>query len=596
MCGIAGYIGTSNAKDELINCLKLLEYRGYDSAGIAVFDADKILTTKCAGKISNLEKIITQDKACCGIAHTRWATHGLASFENSHPHSSNNEKWCIVHNGIIENYSEIKNQLKKENYSFKSQTDTEVVANLLQKNETTTPLKTLIKTCNMLKGSYALACLHQDFPNNIFLAKNKSPLYVAHKNECIYIASDPICFAKKVDEYYSLQDEQFCQASPSGITFFDKFGNEIQAIPHKNYNISSLIDKGQYEFFMEKEIFETTQILKNIIKKYTNSHFFANFNANFIKKFNNIVFIGCGTAYHAGLMGAKYFEKIVRIKSSCHIASEYRYSSPIIDEKTLCILVSQSGETADTLAVCELAKTHKATTIALTNVTYSTLAHMADYILPVFAGSEIAVASTKAYTAQIAILYIFANYIKNQLSSKNTDIYKKIAKIANNFEIKYQKTLNNVIKTILSAEKVFFIGRDYDYITVKEASLKLKEITYIPTAEHPAGELKHGFLSLVDSNSVVIVLATQKDLLPKTLNGANEVLSRGGKIIFASQYNIPKEQSKDFSHIIKLSKYDDDIMPIISVIYFQLLAYKTAITKNLNPDQPRNLAKSVTVE
>lgn len=596
MCGIAGYIGKNNATNELINSLKLLEYRGYDSAGIAVFGSGKIETTKCAGKISNLEKIITHNKATCGIAHTRWATHGLANYENSHPHSSNDEKWSIVHNGIIENYSELKNQLKNENYTFKSQTDTEVVANLLQKNKSSTPINTLIKTCNMLKGSYAFACLHQDFPGSIFLAKNKSPLYIAHKSDCVYIASDPICFAKKVDEYYSLQDGQFCIASKSNITFFDKFGNETQAKLHKNYNISSLIDKGQYDFFMEKEIFETPQILRNIIKNYKNSHFFDNFNANFIKKFNNIVFIGCGTAYHAGLMGAKYFEKIAHIKSSCHIASEYRYSHPIIDEKTLCILVSQSGETADTLAVCELAKTHKATTIALTNVTYSSLAHMADYVLPVFAGSEIAVASTKAYTAQIAILYIFANYIKKQLTSKNIDIFKKIDKIANNFEINYQKTLNNVIKTILDCEKVFFIGRDFDYITVKEAGLKLKEITYIPTAEHPAGELKHGFLSLVDTNSVVIVLATQKDLLSKTLNGANEVLSRGGKIIFVSQYNISKEQTKDFCHIVKLSKYDDDIMPIVSVIYFQLLAYKTAIFKNLNPDQPRNLAKSVTVE
>lgn len=595
MCGIAGYIGKKCAEQELIQSLKLLEYRGYDSAGIAVFNKKEINITKCAGKICDLEKHITSNTFICGIAHTRWATHGKATNINAHPHLSNSNSWAIVHNGIIENYSILKKDLIQNGYVFNSETDTEVIANLLESNSSLNPINALIQTCNKFNGSYALACIHTKTPNTIYLARKKSPLYVATKNKCTYIASDPICFASKVDEYYSLDDDIFCIATAKKLEFYDNKSKKINLEPIKTSNINSYTDKQDYHYFMEKEIHETPQVLKNIVKIYKNNNIFSKFDENFIKKYNKVIFIGCGTAYHAGLMGTEYLRTYARIDAHCYIASEYRYSNPIVDKNTLCILVSQSGETADTLACCELIKKLGGTTIALTNVLYSSLAKNTDYILPVCAGCEIAVASTKAYIAQISVIYMFALHLQNLLQKKNNKIFKNIIFLSQKIAIPTKKTLNKAIVSIKKSKKVFFIGRNYDYVTICEAGLKLKEITYINTAEHAAGELKHGFLSLVDENSVVFVLATQKHVLDKTLNGANEALSRGAKIILFTQFDLPKEQTINFT-IIKLQKFDEDIMPISCIIYFQMLAYLTSISKGLNPDQPRNLAKSVTVE
>lgn len=596
MCGIAGYIGPNNAQEELLHSLELLEYRGYDSAGIAVQQKNSISITKSTGKISNLKQMVKNNKAVCGIAHTRWATHGAPTNANTHPHLSNDNNWAIVHNGIIENYVTIKKELISGGYKFESETDSEVIANLLQSYSKQNCLEALIKTCNMLIGSYALACINKNKPNTIYLARKKSPLYVALENNSVFVASDPICFLNKANKYFALADDNYCIATTKKLDFFNKDGKKISIQPSVIDNFELSNEKQDYAYYMEKEINQVPSVLKNLVEYYKNISPFNDFNKELLSKYNKIVLVGCGTAYHAGLIGAQYIRQHARIDANCYIASEYRYSEPLIDKNTLCIFVSQSGETADTLGACEMAKQCGATTIALTNVLYSTLARMVDYVLPVCAGTEIAVASTKAYTAQITVLYMLSRHLQNILLNKKFDYIKSIENLSKQICVPKQSVLKKAIEEVIKSEKVFFIGRDYDYTTIKEAGLKLKEITYINTAEHPAGELKHGFLSLVDNNSVVFVLATQKKLLNKTLNGAHEALARGGKVILLSQFNIPNEQTAGFLQKIKLQSFKEELMPITSIAYFQMLAYLTSIQKGLNPDQPRNLAKSVTVE
>lgn len=595
MCGIVGYIGT-NTRKNLIDLLKKLEYRGYDSAGIATLSLGKIKIVKSVGNISNLKKIVDFNiKDKIGIAHTRWATHGKPTLNNTHPHISNDGVWAVVHNGIIENYSELKLKLKKFGFSFYGDTDSEVIGNLFQLNNQNSKIQTIIKSCNLLKGSFALCCINSSCKNTLFLAKNKCPLYVAKGNNALIVASDPICFEEKMTEYYSLEDFEFCEASVKKLVFYDEFGKKILKKPIKIDNFSTSNNKGNYKHYMLKEIYEIPSVLKNITKTYSKSNIFDYFNKEKICQYKKIVLIGCGTAYHASLLGARYIEKFTRVDAHAYIASEFRYKKPRIDKNTLVIMVSQSGETADTIAVCELAKAKGSTTIAVTNVRYSSLAKMADIVLPVCAGPEIAVASTKAYIGQISILYLFSKHLEKTLyGNKNTT--NKFFEFAEAYHLFNEEVLNELVQKLKSSQKAFFIGRDLDYITCLESSLKLKEITYINSSAYPAGELKHGFLALIDDQSYVFVFATQKKLLEKTLNGANEALSRGGKIILITQFEIPKSKTKDFYKIIKLEKYEEELMPFSSIVIGQMLAYKTSTAKNLNPDQPRNLAKSVTVE
>lgn len=604
MCGIAGFIGEQNlTKEFLLGSLKTLEYRGYDSAGMATFENGNILIKKCEGKIANLEKSInTNEKSTCGIAHTRWATHGEPTLVNAHPHLSNNGHWAVVHNGIIENFDILKSDLAKHNYTFYSQTDTEVICNLLEKNFSQNPLSTLIDVCKQLNGSYALACIHKNYPNTLFLAKNKSPLYVATQNNNVMVASDTICFIDKAKLYYSLEDGEFCKAELNSLTFYNSLGQEISKTPQvlNDYNISN--SKQHYNHFMDKEINEVPHVLKNVAKVYGEKNIFGKFNNEFLSKFNKIVLIGCGTAYHASLMGAKFLNDFARVDANAYVASEYRYSNPILNNQTLCIFVSQSGETADTLAVCELAKNAGACTVALTNVLYSTLAKQVNYVLPVCAGTEIAVASTKAYSAQISVLYMLAKHLQNVMFGTQNNYVLDIEQLSEQIQIPTCSNLEPLIGMLApknntpAIKNVFFIGRQYDYVTALEASLKLKEITYIFCAEHPAGELKHGFLALVDQTSLLFAIATNKDLLNKTLNGAFEALARGAKVVLVTQFDLPQETTQKFFKYVKLPAVKDELMPILSISYFQKLAYETSLAKNLNPDQPRNLAKSVTVE
>ena len=598
MCGITAYIGNNGVEKNLINDLKLLEYRGYDSAGIAVVSNKKLLITRAVGCIKNLEdKIVPDANASIGISHTRWATHGEATIDNAHPHSSNNGEWAVVHNGIIENYSEIRNKLIKNGFSFKSETDTEIVAHMLEFYHVDNPMKTLINVCRELKGSFALAVINVNNPHTIYLAKRKSPLYLTKDENEVFVASDPICFSGKSEKYYSLSDDEFCEASQNSLNFFDVNGNEVFKEKMILQNLSCEINKQNFEHYMLKEIYETPDVLKRIVKTYTDNNVFEKIDKSIFFNMSQIIFVGCGTAYHAGLMGANYIESFAKIQARCYVASEFRYSEPLVDNKTLAIFVSQSGETADTLEALTLAKNKGATTIALTNVLYSSLAKKADYILPVCAGPEIAVASTKAYTAQISILNMFAKYLANLIKQTSYDYLQDILLLSQEVNIdSLQEDLKPLSKNIAEKSTAMFIGRNLDYITSEEASLKLKEITYINSQSHPAGELKHGFLALVEKDTYVFVLATQKHLLDKTLNGANEAASRGAKIIFATQFDVECKHIKNLLYTIKLKNLKEDLMPIITIISFQMLSYLTSVERGFNPDKPRNLAKSVTVE
>ena len=597
MCGIVGYIGKNSVEKNLINNLKLLEYRGYDSAGIAVLKEKTIKITKAVGCIKNLEEKLEQEKNVrLGIAHTRWATHGEATESNAHPHVSNNKNWAVVHNGIIENYAELKKDFLDKGLKFNSETDTEVVVQMLEYYQSQSPMETLVKVCNQLSGSFAFAVINSFSPNTLYLAKRKSPLYVAKTENEVFIASDPICFVGKTKMYYTLNDDEFCKVSLSSIEFLDKKCNKLSKELNELGQITTKINKENFEHYMIKEIYETPKVLKRIAKTYQENDVFNKIDKFVLLNMDKVIFVGCGTAYHAGLVGVNYVENFAKIQSRCFVASEFRYSDPIIDNKTLAIFVSQSGETADTLEALSLAKSKGATTIALTNVLYSSIAKKADYVLPVCAGPEIAVASTKAYTAQISILNMFAKYISNILKHTEYDYLKDIFELSNQIDIESLSYLKTLAKELAQKNSAFYIGRGLDYITCEEASLKLKEITYINSQAHPAGELKHGFLALVENGSYLFVLATQKMLLDKTLNGASEASSRGAKIIFATQFNLEDKDIKNLFYTIKLKSLKEDLMPMVAIVSFQMLSYLTSVERGINPDKPRNLAKSVTVE
>ena len=598
MCGIVGYIGKKRkVGEELVNALKFLEYRGYDSAGIATRTLDGFVLEKAEGRILNLEQKIDRNRiASMGIAHTRWATHGEPSEYNAHPHISEDNEWVLVHNGIIDNFGELKRELADEHTHFVSQTDTEVAVQLLAKSREANKMFALIDTCSRLRGSWAFACMNKSDENTMYFARKKSPLYISICDGEVFVASDPICFNGKANDYYSLEDDEFCSASVEGLHFFNTAKEEIwkNSIPMDKFDVDC--DKADYEFFMEKEIAEVPQALARVAKTYTDNNVFEYFTKENLKKFNKVHIIGCGTAYHAGLMGAKFIQKEARIEAGAYVASEYRYSDPIVDENTLCIFVSQSGETADTLAALELAKSRGAKIVALTNVLYSTIAKNAEIIFPVCAGPEIAVASTKAYTCQVAAFYLFAHHLRSVIKGEPNNATQVLMDLSKRIKMPGRDDFGDLVDELAKEEKVFFIGRDRDYITSEESSLKLKEITYINSSAYPSGELKHGFLALIEKGTFLFVIATNKDLLEKTINGAHEASCRGARLVVVSQLDIPEEQLQGVYKTIKLPAEDDDLMSIISIGVFQMLAFLVSEKKGLNPDKPRNLAKSVTVD
>lgn len=573
MCGIVGYIGKKKSIISNVDILRRLEYRGYDSAGVAYFDK-KLKFIKSVGQIDNLaSKISNQSSGAC-ICHTRWATHGQVNQENAHPQISQNQQFAVVHNGIIENYQELKQQYGLTHFS--SQTDTEVIANLLEYFGGSV-IDRMTKVVDVLKGSFAIAVM-QNSDKVIYVAKNKSPLYIAPTNNGYLVASDISCFSS--DKYYCLEDGVVASITPKEIQFYLN-GNKIRLEPiNNNFDIKQVNIDG-FSHYMQKEMAETNKVITNIATRYTT---IADelFDEDLFKDIENVYLIGCGTAYHACQMGAIWIEKYNKIKCEACIASEFRYSDPIINKNSLVMLISQSGETADTLAVAQMAKQKGAKIVALTNVEYSSLANMSNKVFPLCAGPEIAVASTKAYTSMLAILYIISHGYKEISHS-----LQNLSKIKEYTNLQFDTEIINKVK---NSKRVFFIGRNTDGITASEGALKLKEIAYLDACGYYAGELKHGTIALVEPNVVVIAIITK--LKNKTLNAVEEVMSRGANVIVVTD---DIEIHNKYKGIL-LPKADEDLINILSVLPLQKLAYEVSCSFGYNPDKPRNLAKSVTVE
>lgn len=608
MCGIVGYIGKRDCADVLVGGLEKLEYRGYDSAGIAVFQNDIIKTVKARGKLDCMKKKLIDEgkpQGFCGIGHTRWATHGEPSDINSHPHS--NGRITIVQNGIIENYAELKAFLAEKGYSFISQTDTEIVACLIdyyysERN----PLRAITEVVKELHGSYAFGILFKDFPDRVYAVKKGCPLIVGEGNAEYFIASDISAFLEYTNKYVIIEDGEIVCMEPAGTHFFDIHGNKIQkTVQTAEWDVEQAQKQG-FPHFMLKEIHEQPAVVKKtldaIIKNGVPEFSEVGLSDDFIRGINRIYVVACGTAMHAGIVARYAIERLARIPVAVETASEFRYMNPIVGKNDLVILVSQSGETADTKAALELAKEKGAKTLAVVNVKYSAIARAADMCINTLAGPEIAVASTKAYTVQIAVLYLIAFRMafavgeidEAKLRELTREIQKAPAAIEN--ILKKEDECRFIASRLVSVEKLFFIGRGLDYALSLEASLKLKEITYIHSEAYAAGELKHGTISLIEDGVPVITLLTQENVLPKTVSNMAEVKARGACVIA-----VTRENTKFAENTVDLRFNTDDTLPdlldpLATVCALQLIAYYTSVLRGIDPDKPRNLAKSVTTE
>lgn len=588
MCGIASYAGDKNVIKTIMTGLKSLEYRGYDSSGIAYMKNGKINIIKKEGPIKNLDKILDyDDEANIGISHTRWATHGGATDINAHPHRQG--RITLVHNGIIENYNELREGLIEKGYVFNTETDTEVAAGIIDDlyNKEGDMLKALNKATYVLKGSYAFNIINDDYPDTIFGIRKDSPLIVGTSNEGNILASDIPAIIHVTNKYIILNNYDIVVLTKDNIKYYDRDLNEI----HKDIKIfngdSEEISKNGYDHYMLKEINEEGEVVKRILSLYTKDNKVGDiFN---IKKYKSIDIVACGSAAFAGYIGKYYIEKYANIRTNVHYASEYRYQKNFFDKDTLVILISQSGETADTLAAMKLANEHDIDTLSIVNRRDSSIARESKYVIYTPAGIEIAVATTKAYLAQVIILILLA--IKN--SSMEEEGIREL-KLLPNIITKYINDFNykEIAKLVSDKKNVFYLGRGIDYYLALEGSLKLKEISYIHSEAFPAGELKHGSISLIDENFGVIAIVLDKSISDKTISNLKEVSSRGAEVIAIT--NIDKD---DFStHKILLDNHSEFLTPLTAIIPMQLLAYNTALIKGYDIDKPRNLAKSVTVE
>ena len=603
MCGIVGYVGKDKALPKLITGLKNLEYRGYDSAGVAILDGEKLDIVKNKGRIKNLEEILDYDKlgGNIGIAHTRWATHGIPSLENAHPHMDSKHNFAVVHNGIIENYQELKEKLIHLGYTFVSETDTEVIPMLMEYYYEIEKdvFRAFQKTTSDLKGSYAILVISPLLPNSILVAKNNSPLVIGKSEDGIFAASDIPAIISYTKDFYFLEDGESALINED-ITFYDKDFKEIQ----KNYKtIDWEVDatsKNGYEDYMLKEIHEQPKALEEslagiVLNNKPVQFMNLSLDKNYLKELSSIYIVACGTAMHAGLTGKYAIEKLCRIPVNVVVASEFRYQDPILDKHSLCIFISQSGETADTIAALKLARSNGAKTITVTNVFESSITREADYTIYTHAGPEIAVASTKAYTSQVGVLISLAIYIKETLSgsSSDTDLLKKellsIPKLMEDI-MKDTEAYHMLAKEMMHVHDLYYIGRGNDYHTAMEGSLKLKEISYIHSEAYPAGELKHGPIALIDNGTYVMGIITDSKTSEKTWSNLEEVKSRGAKIILVTNQNIEEDI------VIRIPLVNPILAPLLAVIPLQFIAYYIAKEKGLDVDKPRNLAKSVTVE
>ncbi|MCH5299771.1 MAG: glutamine--fructose-6-phosphate transaminase (isomerizing) [Ruminococcus sp.] len=609
MCGIVGYIGPKDCSDVLVSALTKLEYRGYDSAGIAVFEDDMIKTVKTQGKLKDLEdklESVGKPKGHVGIGHTRWATHGEPSDINSHPHSG--ARVTIVHNGIIENYIELKEFLVSKGREFLSETDTEVVAQLLDYKYNGNPLETIDSVMAELKGSFALGIMFKDFPDKVFAVRRESPLIVGvAEGEC-FIASDVPAILKYTKDYYLLEHDEIATLTKDGATFVDEHLDPIEKeLKTADWDMEAA-EKGGYPHFMIKEINEQPEAIRTTIMPRIKDGLpcleECGITLDKIKNFKNITIVACGTAMHAGMVGKYVIEDLARVPVNVDIASEFRYRNPIIGEGDLVIIISQSGETADSLAALRLAKQKGAKTLAIVNAKGSSIAREADMLIYTLAGPEIAVASTKAYITQLSVMYLFAFELALAKGTLSEPECKRLVSAL----IKTPEAVAHVIKTceekckyiatkLITSESLLYIGRGLDYALSMEGSLKLKEVSYIHSESYAAGELKHGTISLIDNDMPVISVATQTDIIPKTISNIVEVKSRGAKIILVCT-DVCARGLKDgvADYVIEIPHIDELLMPITAVVPLQMLAYYTAINKGNDPDKPRNLAKSVTVE
>ena len=606
MCGIVGYVGKKDCTKVLLDSLSKLEYRGYDSAGVAVFENGKIKTEKTKGRIAQLEEKINRNgwlNGNAGIGHTRWATHGEPSDVNSHPHG--NANITIVHNGIIENYSKIKSFLESKGYVFESQTDTETVAKLLDYYYNGNPMETIENVLDDIEGSYALGILFKDFPDTVYAVRKDSPLIVGVGEDEAFIASDVPAFLKFTNKYYLLEQDEIVILKDGGASIYDKHGTPIEKeLMIADWDMEAA-EKGGYEHFMLKEINEQPTAITNTIspriKDGMPSLEECGMTEEKLASYNNIFVVACGTAMHAGLVGKYVIEQIGRIPVTVDVASEFRYRNPIITDKDLVIVVSQSGETADTLEALKLSKKMGADTLAIVNVVGSSIAREADMVIYTHAGPEISVASTKAYSVQVAVFYLFAfelAYARGAISKEECmRLTKELQSIPTMLDVvlKQDQICKYVSSTLVNAENLLYIGRGLDYAMSMEGSLKLKEISYIHSESYAAGELKHGTISLVTENMPVIAVATQRNLFDKTVSNAKEVKARGGKVIFVT-HNYINVDDDVADYKIGVPTVDDLLMPLVTVVPLQLIAYYTSVLRGNDVDKPRNLAKSVTVE
>lgn len=613
MCGIVGYIGKSKAKPVLINGLLKLEYRGYDSAGIATLENGEIYSIKNKGRVKELQNNRSLDllNSTVGIAHTRWATHGKPSSLNAHPHQDSYNNFAVVHNGIIENHSELKAFLLNAGYNFKSETDTEVIPNLIdyyykkeQENDKDRFIKAVNKTTKELKGSYAIAVISKLEKDKIIVARKDSPLIIGIGEGENYIASDIPAILEYTNKILILNDGDIVSLTDKVVEIYDKDLNKVDRKMETITWDAKSSDKGKYEDFMLKEIYEQPNAIRETIgtritedKKCDFSD--VNITKEYLSEISRIYIVACGTAMHAGISVKPIFERLTGIPVEVDIASEFRYREPLIDSKTLVICISQSGETADTIAALKNAKLSGSKTIAISNVIGSSITREADFTLYTHAGPEIAVASTKAYTSQITLLTLLAIYFAEVLEFPDKEMLEnlknEILEIPSKANIILENTdlIKEFAKKVYKEKDLFFIGRGIDYSAAMEASLKLKEISYIHSDSYQSGELKHGPIALIEDNVTVVGIMTERRLVDKSISNLQEVITRGAKTLIITNQDIDDNL---FTNIVRIPKVHPFISPILSIIPLQLLSYYVAKEKGLDVDKPRNLAKSVTVE
>ena len=609
MCGIVGYVGDGQATPFLLEGLTKLEYRGYDSAGIAVYDGERIRVEKSVGRLASLKEKIAGNEpvGTVGIGHTRWATHGRPSDRNAHPHTDCTGDFVVVHNGIIENYMALKEDLIKKGHVFKSETDTEVIAHMMEELYNGDFEATVREVLRRIEGSYSLVFMSRRDPDRLICTKQDNPLVIGLGEGENFIASDIPAIIARTRRTYILNDGEIAVIRKDSVWVMNRDGEPItKKVFEVNWNAEAA-EKGGYEHFMLKEIHEQPKAVRDTMSARLAKDDSAvvleelKWNEDFLNSFHKIFIVACGTVYHAGLVGKYYIERLARIPVECDIASEFRYRSPIIDDCTLTIVISQSGETIDTLAALKEAKRLGSKTLAVTNVVGSSIAREADQVIYTWAGPEIAVASTKAYTTQLIVMFMLAVYMAGIKRTVPEARIRELIGLLRQIPTQISETLEDVepIKTFAKEygfnEDVFFIGRSLDYDVALEGSLKLKEISYIHAEAYAAGELKHGTLALIVEGIPVIALATQKSVYEKTLSNIKEVKARDAVVIGIAAAD-DTELEKYVDHVIKVPETDELLIPLLTVVPLQLLAYYAAITRGSDVDKPRNLAKSVTVE